>query len=434
MNNNSLFEILAILIGFAGIMLILSLLVTALTQAVAHFLSIRANNLQAGLAELLATAQEEGVGASLARAEKDCEVKHMAVVEAQATADSLEKKGKATSKDISEADGKVAKAEFAYEEANKTLEKMKASITPDDQKPLSESEKKEIIKKAKTTAEDILKSNSLMEQGKIGFLPKFMAPKASWILKEELEILLWEQSLNRSELTEEVIEKTKSWFSRMEKGLSQRFNIIMRCITLGCALLVAVVFQVSAPDVLKRLSTDPEFRAKAETAAVQFADKFETDYSELIKYENTSAKALEELQKKHSDLQETIEEASGIGDTKADILKELSAILADDPRQKELVLEYESILDKFHREGYEKASEMIEESVGALALFDITPWPEGWKFYWNIQNILGVLMTAILIGLGAPFWFSTLKKLVALRDLLAPEENKKGKETKSKDQ
>ena len=43
-------------------------------------------------------------------------------------------------------------------------------------------------------------------------------------------------------------------------------------------------------------------------------------------------------------------------------------------------------------------------------------------------------MTAILIGLGAPFWFSTLKKLVALRDLLAPEENKKGKETKPKDQ
>lgn len=360
MNQNSLFEILAILIGFAGIMLVLSLLVTALTQAIAHFLSIRAKNLEAGLAELLATASEE-------------------------------------SKD-------------------------KPQENSDDPAGKDSKDKPEI-----NLAKVILESNSLMRQGKISCLPKFMAPKASWVLKEELKMLLHEQSKEHKEFTTEVIEKAMRWFSRMERGLSQRFNVIMRCITFGCALLVAVVFQVSTPDVLKRLSTDPQYRAKAEMEAINLVSKYETDYTALIRYEDVSAKALEQLQDNHPDLQETLEEVSGIGNTKNDILDELSVVLEDNPRRQELVVEYESMLDKLHREGYEQAGKMIEESIGTLALFDIAAFSHGAGFYWDIQNLLGILMTTVLISLGAPFWFSTLRRLVALRDVLAPEQDKKGK-------
>ncbi len=361
MNQNSLFEILAILIGFAGIMLVLSLLVTALTQAIAHFLSIRAKNLEAGLAELLATASGE-------------------------------------SKD-------------------------KPQENPDATAGEGSKDKPEI----KLTAKDILESNSLMKKGKISLLP-FMAPKASWILKKELKMLLQEQSEVHKELTTEVIEKAMSWFSRMERGLSQRFGVIMRCITFGCALLVAVVFQVSTPDVMKRLSTDPQYRAKAEMEAVNLVSKYEADYTALIRYEDVSAKALEQLQDNHPDLQEILEEVSGIGNTKNDILDELSVVLEDNPRRQELVVEYESMLDKLHREGYEQAGKMIEESIGTLALFDIAAFSHGAGFYWDIQNLLGILMTTVLISLGAPFWFSTLRRLVALRDVLAPEQDKKDKD------
>lgn len=363
MNQNSLFEILAILIGFAGIMLVLSLLVTALTQAIAHFLSIRAKNLEAGLAELLATASGE-------------------------------------SKD-------------------------KPQENPDATAGKGSKDKPEI----KLTAKDILESNSLMRKGKIRLLPG-MAPKASWILKEELEMLLKEQSevpKHKELINTEFIEKAMSWFSRMERGLSQRFNVIMRFITFGCALLVAVVFQVSTPDVLKRLSTDPQYRAKAEMEAINLVSKYEADYTALTRYEDVSAKALEQLQDNHPDLQETLEEVSGIGNTKNDILDELSVVLEDNPRRQELVVEYESILDKLHREGYEQAGKMIEESIGMLALFDIAAFSHGAGFYWDIQNLLGILMTTVLISLGAPFWFSILRRLVALRDVLAPEQDKKDK-------
>jgi hypothetical protein len=40
------------------------------------------------------------------------------------------------------------------------------------------------------------------------------------------------------------------------------------------------------------------------------------------------------------------------------------------------------------------------------------PWPPG-------KSYLGVLMSALLLGLGAPFWFNLLKQLTNLRPLIA---------------
>ena len=58
MSQNLLFNTLGILIGFVGVMLILSLLVTALTQFVVGMLSIRARNLRFGLDRFLEQAMK----------------------------------------------------------------------------------------------------------------------------------------------------------------------------------------------------------------------------------------------------------------------------------------------------------------------------------------------------------------------------------------
>ena len=42
-------------------------------------------------------------------------------------------------------------------------------------------------------------------------------------------------------------------------------------------------------------------------------------------------------------------------------------------------------------------------------------------------NLLGVLMTAALLSLGAPFWFQMLHQLSGLRDALSPEKDSKAK-------
>jgi hypothetical protein len=47
--------------------------------------------------------------------------------------------------------------------------------------------------------------------------------------------------------------------------------------------------------------------------------------------------------------------------------------------------------------------------------------PENWKAEWNRGKLPGILLSALLLSLGAPFWYNALKDLVRLR---APLERK----------
>ena len=66
----------------------------------------------------------------------------------------------------------------------------------------------------------------------------------------------------------------------------------------------------------------------------------------------------------------------------------------------------------------------IQGSLSALS-FNITP--ENWSNYYakpaisSLTNWLGIIFSAILISLGAPFWFNRLKDIASLRDKLAKQ-------------
>jgi len=69
-------------------------------------------------------------------------------------------------------------------------------------------------------------------------------------------------------------------------------------------------------------------------------------------------------------------------------------------------------------------SQKIQGSLSALN-FSITP--QDWKSYYaspamsSLTHWLGVIFSAILISLGAPFWFNRLKDIASLRDKLAKQ-------------
>jgi hypothetical protein len=44
------------------------------------------------------------------------------------------------------------------------------------------------------------------------------------------------------------------------------------------------------------------------------------------------------------------------------------------------------------------------------------------KGFWEFSKILGILITIILLSLGAPFWFNVLKNLTNLRTRLMQNE------------
>jgi hypothetical protein len=72
-----------------------------------------------------------------------------------------------------------------------------------------------------------------------------------------------------------------------------------------------------------------------------------------------------------------------------------------------------------------------QQAMQRLEELSLIRFPESfgaWWTYWSPQKlllqILGILLTAVLLSLGAPFWYSALTNLLRLRGVLAPKEER----------
>jgi hypothetical protein len=68
---------------------------------------------------------------------------------------------------------------------------------------------------------------------------------------------------------------------------------------------------------------------------------------------------------------------------------------------------------------------------GVIKLPSAGPW-EWWESLKN-ANYMGLLITALLLSLGAPFWYSALSGLLQLRSALAVKDDSQRKERQSSD-
>lgn len=345
---STLLDMIGALIGFAGVMLLLSILVTAMVQATQDVLRLREKNLKRGLRILLA---------------------HVAGKDVSKLAKGLEKK---------------------------ILEK----------------------------------SNPLQELNN-PFLRGFGGTN-TWIEKDEFEKVLKDVTPDDEfpDVTPEVAKNGPKLFPRLEKRLSVRFAHFARIIAISWAVLVAVLFQVDALELLRRLSTDPEYRARSEILAEGLKDEGGGLIARSAAYEQISEGALEQLAENHPELSKKLEEASGIGTGKDDIVRELALVLKDSPHSDAVIEEYRTLLEEGHAKHLKVALQEAKETVDRLALFDIRFLGGGWAFYTGadwLSHLIGMAITATLLTFGAPFWFNTLSSLVGLRDALAPKKDKKGK-------
>ena len=70
-----------------------------------------------------------------------------------------------------------------------------------------------------------------------------------------------------------------------------------------------------------------------------------------------------------------------------------------------------------------------EQLQGGLSALNFSIEPKRWKDYYATASIsslthwLGIIFSAILISLGAPFWFNRLKDIASLRDQLSKQPN-----------
>lgn len=341
---STMLDTIGALIGFAGVMLLLSLLVTAMVQATQDVFRLRERNLKRGLRILLAHA------------------------------------------------------------AGKNVSKLKKGLE----------------------TKILEKSNPLQKLNK-SFL-SIVGGTNTWIEKDELENVLKEVTPDDKEfpdVTSDVATSAPKLFPRLEMRLSVRFAHFARIIAIVWAVLVAVLFQVDALDLLRRLSAEPKYRARLAEGVI---DDAESLVARSASYGLISEDALEQLAENHPELRERIEEASGIGTDRDDIVGELALVMEGSPQSDAVIEEYGSLLKERHAEHLKVALQDASEIVDRLAMFDIRLLGDDFDFYYGpgwLGNWLGMAITATLLTFGAPFWFNTLRNLVGLRDVLAPKKDKK---------
>ncbi len=381
-------------LGFVGIMLVLSLMVTAIVQFVQSIFQMRARNLRVGLESLIEKLQTE------------------------------QPKGRS--------DGNARLQPSNENEAADT----RHSNPPGAEGPAKDPKRiaDDLVRKCRF----VPKSKRAAGSMKAELASQLKGPPCSWISREELiERLADENLVSRSKGNigakgllsdvDQTDEKRISvQFQRMEAYLNKRFLLYIRVITIVCAVLVAGYFQVSTPELLKKLSSDKRFREVAAKTSEQLYSEADALIKASTNYQNVSEMALDKLTAKHPNHAAYLERASGLGDSRTDIVGELQTVLSPLPpsERSKIIDDYEMLLDGLQNEASEASVKQVGYLADKLTAYDITPWAYGFKYYGNPANVVGVLMTAIFLAFGAPFWYERLRDLIQLRDALKPKQQK----------
>ena len=260
---------------------------------------------------------------------------------------------------------------------------------------------------------------------------KIRGPAVSWVDPETLRTVLGRMSKADPDSVDSVVSRFRS----IDKPLGKRFAFIMRLVAIFWALVVASVFQVSTPTLIQQLSTDPELRAQYAAIAPDVL-RFAEDTERMIEeYQPLFVNALEIMAERHPELADEFASVNTETPYLGDVSEELSDIIDGADDQDQILAELEEIMYADVRRHRDEMLQRAQETQQYLSLIDITPYRYGNSFYVShgkvqYANVLGVLMTMVLIMLGGQFWYNTLKTALSFRDLLVPIKDK-GKSGKS---
>jgi len=192
------------------------------------------------------------------------------------------------------------------------------------------------------------------------------SPELSNVARQNAAILLAAES--------DLVAKIHNWFDQTMDRTSQRFTASTRAITFAAAFIVALGLQVDTPLLVNRLAADDALRAA-------FVDE---------------ARAL------HAD-QEARRQAEAVAAGTAPVPVEAATTDPD-----EIARRYRAFL----------------AANGIIRLPSSAGWWEGFR----TASFLGMLVTALLLSLGAPFWYSALGRLLQLRSVLAAKDDAQRRE------
>jgi hypothetical protein len=221
-------------------------------------------------------------------------------------------------------------------------------------------------------------------------------------------------------------DKLAEKFRSLEPAMCDRFARTVQMWTAIWGLAVAIVFQVSTPTLLRTLSTS-QARRDAILAMVPGVLKQAESAIPSAMSDDFVDRALTQLaadpivanRSDVSDVKGLFEQVSGSTDSRQEMVDELRVVLASLDGRDAIVRRYGEIIDNTATHDVQSALATAGGALESLDVIDIRPWGQGGQFYGNGVNIFGVLLTALLLSFGAPFWFEQLKNVASLRDALS---------------
>ena len=370
------------ILAFAAIMLLLSLLITTLVQFTIAALGLRRRNLLWGVRRVL---------------ERSPRLKKHADAVAQAA---LSHPAVSYSKGSAEAIGSVELL-GVIEDLAENPEGLDDSVRDALQGALASHG---------ITDDAIDQANRIAERLRARF------PDQADRIEETVQETLSDARQAASDLASDM----NRWFETVMNSVSQRFRFQARVVTVALAVVFAFVLQIDAVELIKDLSTDSEVRA----AIIQGMDVTMRRAETVLETGSTATAALESIRTQLPQSAAVINIPSAI-ETREKGELWLRQLLEDDPGIDAIVASYDDEFDRITRQELDRlgiaAIELRDQlAESRLDLIPATlPSPEQ---YWRALtwgHLLGMLITAFLLSLGAPFWFSVIGSMAALRPMLA---------------
>jgi hypothetical protein len=345
---------LDVLIGLSVIMLVVSMTVTMLTQAVTSLFNSDGNRLSDGLCSLLVQ-----VDPKLSGIAEDLTV---AILTHPLIADSRGRLGSVIHRD----------------EFTKLILDLAAGTGA---KQSQEDSRKTLI--------EILKSNGIAEPGSV--LDKIRMAA----MKLEQEHPDWASSFCHDtailqEASSQFVAKINGMFDQTIDRVSSRFTASARVVTFVSALGVALVLQLDTVGIINSLWMSDSLRGHLVNVATNS--------------EQTKSNALASVPQADAGATSTVVPALPSAQP---IANAATSAKAATPRSR----------DNLNR-NVQDLRELASRSLLTLPETNFSAWWTAWRDV----KIPGVILSALLLSLGAPFWYNTLKTLLGLREKIASKD------------
>jgi hypothetical protein len=227
------------------------------------------------------------------------------------------------------------------------------------------------------------------------------------------------------------------WFDSAQDRARQWFVVHTRIVTIIASFLAAFVLQLDSFDLVRHLSSDPEVRAKLLAGVVPLNQQAQPLLADLNPVSPAAlTNILAPLEVRYPGLTAAVGAPPHLSSL-AELAPWLRTQLAATPLSNNLdniTREFGDLAQAASRKRLDDWSQQFRDlearlnTSGVSIIPDPYPTPFGGAWSWPWPRLLGLVASAALLSLGAPFWFNLLKSLANLRPAVA-QQIEKGQKT-----